>query len=181
MGIVHLAQMLDQPNIPEILKKLGMQKDEVLEAQKALERVPLVDMKWSLVAVDQKNEPLEGELLEEGGEAQLVVHLRRVNSANSQHMMMSNFPKTKEAGWFVIVANPDTQEVVCLKRVALKRMTQKQLIVVLPSDFETPLQVILMCDSYIGLDQVYNIDLHKINSKITASGKVNKPKPSQTK
>ncbi len=40
-------------------------------------------------------------------------------------MMMSNFPKTKEAGWFVIVANPDTQEVVCLKRVAFKRMTQK--------------------------------------------------------
>lgn len=38
-----------------------------------------------------------------------------------------------------------------------------------------------MCDSYIGLDQVYNIDLHKINSKIIASGKVNKPKPSQTK
>jgi|LauGreDrversion4_2_1035121.scaffolds.fasta_scaffold337200_2 pre-mRNA-splicing helicase BRR2 len=60
-----------------------MQKDEVIEAQKALERVPLVDMNWTLVAVDQKNEPLEGELLEEGGEAQLVVHLRRVNSANS--------------------------------------------------------------------------------------------------
>jgi len=52
--------------------------------------------------------------------------------------------------------------------------------VVLPTDFETPLQVILMCDSYIGLDQVYNIDLHKINSKITASRKINKQKPAQT-
>ncbi len=38
-----------------------------------------------------------------------------------------------------------------------------------------------MCDSYIGLDQVYNIDLYKINSKITASRKINKPKPAQTK
>ena len=29
-----------------------------------------------------------------------------------------------------------------------------------------------MCDSYIGLDQVYNIDLDKINSKITSNVKI---------
>ena len=51
-------------------------------------------------------------------------------------------------------------------------MTQKSMIVVLPDDFETPLQVILMCDSYIGLDQVYNIDLDKINSKICSNVKI---------
>ena len=51
MGIVHLVQMLDA-NIPDVLKRLGMQKDEQLEAQKALERVPIVDMRWTLVAID---------------------------------------------------------------------------------------------------------------------------------
>jgi hypothetical protein len=96
-------------------------------------------MKWTLVAVDQRNEPIEDQLLEESGEAQLVVHLRRVNNSNNQNMLMSNFPKAKEAGWFIIVANPDTQEVICLKRVAFKKITQKKLIVVLPDDFETPL------------------------------------------
>lgn len=69
MGIVHLAQMLDNPNIPDVLKKLGMSRDEQLEAQKALDRVPIVDMKWTLVAIDQRNEPIEDQLLEESGEA----------------------------------------------------------------------------------------------------------------
>lgn len=136
-------------------------------------------MKWTLVAVDQRNEPMEDQLLEESGEAQLVVHLRRVNNSNNQNMLMSNFPKAKEAGWFIIVANPDTQEVICLKRVAFKKITQKKLIVVLPDDFETPLQVILMCDSYIGLDQIYNIDLNKINDKIGSSIKPTKALKSQ--
>ncbi len=65
---------------------------------------------------------------------------------------MCNFPKSKEASWFLIVANPDTKEVICLKRVAFKKLTKKSLIVVLPESFDTSLQVMLMCDSYIGLD-----------------------------
>jgi len=73
-----------------------------------LERVPLVDMKWTLVAVDDRNEPLENVLLEPSSEAQLIVHLRRVNNSNSQNILMTNFPKAKEAGWFIVVANPDS-------------------------------------------------------------------------
>jgi len=116
-----------------------MSKDECSEALKALDRVPIIDMKWSIVAVDERNEPIENELLEPCGEAQVVIHLRRVNSCNSQHIAMSNFPKSKEASWFIVIANPDTEEVICLKRVAFKKLTQKSLIVVLPDSFETPL------------------------------------------
>jgi len=143
-----------------------MDKDETAEALKALERVPLVDIKWSMVPIDERNQPLEDELLEEGGEAQLVVSLRRVNACNSKNILMSNFPKAKEVGWFLIVANPDTEEVICLKRVTFKRLTQKNLIVVLPNDFETPLQIMLVSDSYIGLDQSYVVDLEKVNQKL---------------
>lgn len=138
LGIRHLVQILDG-NQRETLKKIGMSTDEVTEAAKALDRVPIIDMKWSIVAVDETNQPMENELLEPSGEAQLVVSLRRVNQTNSNHILMSNFPKSKEAGWFIIVANPDTEEVICLKRITFKGFTQKSLIVVLPDDFETPL------------------------------------------
>ena len=37
-------------------------------------------MKWSMVAVDDKNQPLTGTEIEEGGEVQLVVQLNRVNA-----------------------------------------------------------------------------------------------------
>jgi hypothetical protein len=87
---------------------------------------------------------------------------------------MSNFPKQKEMGWFLVVANPDTEEVICLKRVTFSRMTQKQLVVMLPDDFDTPLQVMLMSDSYIGLDQSYVVDLNKVNNKLSEQLKVAK-------
>lgn len=79
---------------------------------------------------------------------------------------MCNFPKAKEAGWFIIVVNPDTGSVVCLKRVAFKKITEKSLVVLLPDDLSVPLQVMIVSDSYIGLDQSYAIDLNKINRGI---------------
>ena len=126
-------------------------------------------MKWSLVAIDERNEPIENCPLQESGEAQLVVSLTRTNSAPTANVSICNFPKVKEAGWFIVVANPDTKEVICLKRVSFKRHISKTLIVVLPDDFKnTPLQVLLMSDSYIGIDQTYTIDLNKVNQKIAS-------------
>lgn len=160
-----MVQLLDS-NIADTLKKLGMAREEQQEAIKALQKIPQVDVRWSVVAVDERNEPQESKLLEPSGEAQLVVSLRRTNPHHGTHIAMSNFPKAKEAGWFIVVANPDTEEVICLKRVSFKRAISKSLIVVLPDDFETPLQVLLMCDSYIGLDQTYSINLDRVNQKI---------------
>lgn len=91
--------------------------------------------------------------------------LRRVNKSHSQQVSISNFPKFKEASWFLIVANEATNQLLCIKRVAFKRHTQKNLVVCLPEDFSENrnLKVFLMCDSYIGLDQEYTIDLIKVN------------------
>lgn len=122
-------------------------------------------MRWTIVKVNELNEPLDGEPLEEGGEAQFTISLKRVNKSNSQVVSISNFPKYKEASWFLIIANTVTNKLLCIKRVAFKRSTQKTLVVLLPEDFyrEKYLKVFLMCDSYIGLDQEYTIDLLKVN------------------
>ncbi len=64
-----------------------------------------------------------------------------------------------------MVANPLTNVLMAIKRISFKRLTQKPLIICLPSDFkaEPRLQLILMCDSYIGLDQQYTVDLNRVN------------------
>lgn len=53
-----------------------------------------------------------------------------------------------------MVANPQNGQLMAIKRISFKRLTQKPLIIALPSDFraEPRLQIHLMCDSYIGLD-----------------------------
>lgn len=140
-------------------------QDEAREVRRALERVPTAQVRWTIVKVNELNEPLDGEELEEGGEAQFSISLKRTNKSNSQVVSISNFPKYKEASWFLIIANSITNQLLCMKRVAFKRSTQKNLVVLLPEDFqrEKYLKVFLMCDSYIGLDQEYTIDLLKVN------------------
>ena len=50
---------------------------------------------------------------------------------------ISNFPKYKEASWFIIIANSVTKQLLCIKRVAFKRFTKKDLVVLLPDDFQS--------------------------------------------
>lgn len=154
-----------------MFKKCGIrfETEEFKEVTKVLERVPIVHIKWSMAAVNELNEPQEGELLEEGGEAQMIINVRRVNKANTQGVGISNFPKYKEASWFLIVANAATKEIIVLKRMAFKRFSSKELILMLPDDFTYErLELYFMCDSYIGLDQQYTIDLNKVNSTMAA-------------
>ena len=92
-------------------------------------------------------------------------------------MSISNYPKYKEASYFLIVANPATNEIIVLKRLNFKRTTSKNLIIALPKDFSSPnFELYLLCDSYIGLDQVYEIDFGTINEKITGIKKLPKKK-----
>ena len=67
-----------------------------------------------------------------------------------------------------MIANPATGEVIVFKRISFKRFTSKSLVVVLPGDFtlESRLKIYIMCDSYIGLDQEYTIDLNRVNELI---------------
>lgn len=109
--------------------------EEMQEVKRALDRVPITQVRWTIVKVNELNEPQQNEELEEGGEAQFCVSLTRVNKSNSQSVSISNFPKHKEASWFIIVTNPVTKEVLGLKRVAFKRATSKNLVILLPEDF----------------------------------------------
>ena len=61
--------------------KCNFDSDKLKEINKGLERIPKIDLKYTIVAVDDKNEPLENQSLQEGGEAMIVVNLKRLNKA----------------------------------------------------------------------------------------------------
>jgi hypothetical protein len=72
----------------------------------ALDRVPKIDLKYSIVPVDDKNQPLEGECLQEGGEALFMINMKRLNHSKSQKVLISHFPKPKDSSYFLIIGNP---------------------------------------------------------------------------
>ena len=72
-----------------------------------------------------------------------------------------HFPKPKDEGWFMVLGTVDNGELVALKRVATLRGTSNQQI-----NFTTPeesqrmiMTLYIMSDSYIGLDQQYDLRL----------------------
>jgi hypothetical protein len=103
--------------------------------------------------VDDKNQPLENESLQEGGEAMFVINMKRLNHSKHQKVMISHFPKSKDASYFLIIGNPEKNEILAIKRVTFNRFTSKNLTIPLPESFLTDkIELHLMCDSYIGLD-----------------------------
>mmetsp|Transcript_32791 Transcript_32791/g.32014 ORF Transcript_32791/g.32014 Transcript_32791/m.32014 type:complete len:159 (-) Transcript_32791:329-805(-) len=127
--------------------------DELKDVYKALQRVPILDVKYSVVPINDRNEILENEKLEEGGEGMIIINLKRLNKGQRQTVLISNFPKLKEAAWFIVVSNPKQNDVLATKRVTFNRFATKNLCIALPRDFlEEKLELTIMCDSYIGLD-----------------------------
>ena len=144
--------------------------EDIKEIYKCLEKIPMVEMKYSVAKTDHEERLLVGEMLEESGDAMLVVNLKRTNRYNKQFVAASNYPKPKECTWFLFVGNQQTNELVAMKRVAFKRFTTKNLAICLPKNFDSErYQLFLMCDSYIGLDQEFTIDFAAINHTIETS------------
>ena len=73
VGINHLIQLVANcDKLDKIFAQAGIRfydPEEQLEVRKALERVPMAQVRWTIIAVNELNEPQEGQPLEEGGEA----------------------------------------------------------------------------------------------------------------
>nr|XP_053644065.1 activating signal cointegrator 1 complex subunit 3-like isoform X1 [Cherax quadricarinatus] len=80
------------------------------------------------------------------------------------------FTKPKDEGWFVVLGNAESGELLALKRVPPVRGSSTYLL-----SFRTPdipgsavLTLYVMSDSYLGLDQQYDIPLKIIEASLEA-------------
>ena len=70
------------------------------------------------------------------------------------------FPKPKEEGWWLVVGDPKSNQLLAIKRVSLQRRSKVKL------DFTAPNEVgrktytlFFMCDAYLGCDQEYEFTI----------------------
>uniref|UniRef100_UPI00358EF322 activating signal cointegrator 1 complex subunit 3 isoform X2 n=1 Tax=Myxine glutinosa TaxID=7769 RepID=UPI00358EF322 len=102
--------------------------------------------------------------LRPGQEHIMVVNIQRKQLARSRFDgkgQTPRFPKQKDEGWILVVGLPDSRELVALKRIGALRGGRGSVTL----SFSTPetegrciYTVYVMSDSYLGLDQQY--DLH---------------------
>jgi len=70
------------------------------------------------------------------------------------------YPQIKTEGWWLVLGNKETNELLSIKRVAVKQKSEKfQLAFEAPAQGIYNLHLYLICDSYIGVDQDHQLNL----------------------
>ena len=69
------------------------------------------------------------------------------------------FPKPKEEGWWLVVGDPKTNALLCIKRITLLLKAKVKLEFVAPDAGEYNYTLYLMSDSYLGCDQELELPL----------------------
>ncbi|NXU50371.1 ASCC3 protein, partial [Turnix velox] len=118
------------------------------------------DKKWIKLHADQ--------------EYVLQIHLQRTQMGyqgkQDSKAMAPRFPKVKDEGWFLILGEVDKKELIALKRTGYIR--NRNTVSVAFYTPETPGKCIytfyLMSDSYLGMDQQYDIYLNIIPASTSA-------------
>ncbi|GJU28620.1 DExH-box ATP-dependent RNA helicase DExH12-like protein [Tanacetum coccineum] len=68
------------------------------------------------------------------------------------------YPKTNEEGWWLIVGDTKSNQLLAFNRVSLQRKAKVKLDVAVPSEArKKKFMLCLMCDSYMGCDQEYDV------------------------
>ncbi|CAN1127789.1 DExH-box ATP-dependent RNA helicase DExH12 [Linum perenne] len=143
--VFDLVEMEDQ----ERRELLQMSDMELLDIARFCNRYPNIDMTYEVV---------DAENVKAGDDVTLQVVLERDLEGRTEVGAVDTprFPKAKEEGWWLVVGDTKTKQLLAIKRVSLQRKLKVKLEFAAPADAgRKSYTLYFMCDSYLGCDQEY--------------------------
>nr|GLL27460.1 DExH-box ATP-dependent RNA helicase DExH12-like [Ipomoea trifida] len=129
---------------------LQMSDSQLMDIARFCNRFPNIDLTYEVV---------DGESVSAGGDdISVQVTLERDLEGRTEvgPVFAPRYPKTKDEGWWLVVGDPKSNQLLAIKRVSLQRKSRVKL------DFAAPAEpgnktytLYFMCDSYLGCDQEY--------------------------
>lgn len=167
------------------------QPSQIAQAWSFLSHLPVLDVRMSVKGwwEDSRKEterplPTAGVSLRDDSswldvhadqEYVLQVSLRRVNTGQQRRKQDSKaqapwFPKAKDEGWFLVMGEVDHKELLAVKRVGyVRNHTSVSVAFYSPETTGKYIYTLyVMSDSYLGLDQQYDVHLNVIPASIAA-------------
>ncbi|KAJ0247227.1 Sec63 domain-containing protein [Hirschfeldia incana] len=147
--VFDLVEMEDEER-QELLK---MKDTELLDIARFCNRFPNIDLTYEIVGSED---------VTPGKEVTLQVTLERDMEGRTEVGAVDapRYPKTKEEGWWLVVGDTKTNQLVAIKRVSLQKKAKVKLDFQVPSEAgEKPYTLYFMCDSYLGCDQEYSFSV----------------------
>ncbi|GJN18769.1 hypothetical protein PR202_gb05967 [Eleusine coracana subsp. coracana] len=145
-SIFDLAEM----SVDEMRDLLQLSNSQLQDIIEFFKRFPNVDMAY---------EVREGDDIGAGDNVTLQVTLERdMTNLTSEvgPVQAPRFPKPKEEGWWLVVGDSSTNQLLAIKRVALQKRARVKLEFTAPAEAgRKNYMIYLMSDSYLGCDQEY--------------------------
>ncbi|KAL4291767.1 hypothetical protein GQ457_14G019550 [Hibiscus cannabinus] len=144
--IFDLAEMEDD----ERRELLQMSDLQLLDIAKFCNRFPNIDLSYELI---------DSENMRAGEYVTLQVTLERDLEGKTEvgPVDAPRYPKAKDEGWWLVVGDTKSNQLLAIKRVSLQRKAKVKLEFAAPTEAaEKSYTLYFMCDSYLGCDQEYS-------------------------
>jgi len=146
-GITCLPELMALSTNDLLTKLSGLFNNRQMEDIKdVVAKFPKLDLKFKLTSVVINDDGV------------LEISLKRLGKGSSKGAYIPHFPKPKDEGWWLVLGDPETAELLAMKRVNFKGETKTNLSFAAP---EKPgsYSYALYCisDCYLGLDLQYNV------------------------
>ncbi|XP_062161026.1 DExH-box ATP-dependent RNA helicase DExH12-like [Alnus glutinosa] len=150
--VFDLVEMEDD----ERRELLQMSDEQLLDIARFCNRFPNIDMTY---------EVLDSDKARAGRDMMLQVTLERDLEGRTEvgPVDAPRYPKAKEEGWWLVVGDTKTNQLLAIKRVSLQRKSKVKLEFTPADAGKKTYTLYFMCDSYLGCDQEYTftIDVKK--------------------
>ena len=179
--MVYIFRQLQASCIPELLYSLKgeyeklakvlraeLDEQEIEDVWAALRRMPILDVQISIQGQEimkGKEPPRDSKKwiqVKTGTEVSIDLTLKRLNRPGREgtKVFAPKYPKPKDEGWMIVIGERENKEMCALKRLSSIRGATRHSLTIVP---ERPgrciYTVYVMSDSYLGLDQQYDLYL----------------------
>lgn len=155
--VFDLVEMEDD----ERRELLQMSDSQLIDIARFCNRFPNIDLAYDIADSDN---------VRAGDDISVYVTLERDLEGKTEvgPVDAPKYPKTKEEGWWLVVGDTRTNQLLAIKRVTLQRRSKVKLDFAAPSEVgKKAYTLYFMCDSYMGCDQEYSFT---IDVKESAAG-----------
>merc|ERR1719362_523338 len=156
---MKLSQMVVQGlwHSDNVLKQIPHFNDDILQRCQAYRPEDTVDSVLDILTIDDD--------VRAADPVQILVNLERDieddDITDIGRVCAPKFPKSKQEGWWVVIGNIKTNEILSLKRTTIKMKQTVTLEFIAPEEAgDYNLMLFLISDSYIGCDQEYSMSLN---------------------
>ena len=151
-GVTRIADITDLED-DQRASLLPLSAQEMADVATMCNAYPDIEVNFEVIDADE---------LVEGETATVVVQLERDLEDDEElgFVHAPRYPKTQLEQWWVAIGDPVAGTLLSIKRITFQQQTQAKLTFPAPKAGKHELLLSVLCDSYIGADQEYTVEVN---------------------